>query len=41
MMIRLASFLGFDYLSVYASGEGALALHLAREEATMVRSMEE
>lgn len=41
VMVRLARFLGFNYLSVYAPGEDVLALHLARDEVTMARSMDD
>jgi len=40
-MIRLAQFLGFSCLSVYAPDDDVLALHLARDEATMTRSIED
>ena len=40
-IIRLARFLGFNYVSVYAPSENVLALHLARDEVTMARSMDE
>ncbi len=39
--IRLARFLDFNYVLVYAPGEDVVALHLARDEVTMARSIEE
>lgn len=41
VVIRLARYLGFDYVSVYAPGQDVLALHLARDDVTMERSMDD